>query len=253
MDCPSEERLIRMALDPIDAVEHIAVDLNDRSFSVTHGADVDALLDVLRPLNLGIALRDSRDATDNDRPDAMSARDETAALKWLLIINGVMFVAEFIAGWLADSAGLLADSLDMLADAFVYSISLYAVGRAATAQRRAARISGIAQLVLALGMLAEVARRSVFGSEPTSFAMMGMASVALLANLACVALLHRHRDGGVHMKASWIFTTNDALANLGVIIAGALVIFSGSALPDLIIGALIGMLVLRGALRILRL
>ena len=55
------------------------------------------------------------------------------------------------------------------------------------------------------------------------------------------------------MRASWIFTTTDALANLGVIGAGVLVAVTGSALPDLVIGALVGLLVLSGAVRILRL
>ena len=45
----------------------------------------------------------------------------------------------------------------------------------------------------------------------------------------------------------------DVLANLGVIAAGALVAWTGSAVPDLVIGAAIGGLVLRGAVRILRL
>ena len=80
-----------------------------------------------------------------------------------------------------------------------------------------------------------------------------LAAVALVANVACVALLARHREGGVHLKASWIFSTNDALANLGVILAGALVLATGSALPDLLVGAGVGLLVLSGAVRILRL
>lgn len=54
------------------------------------------------------------------------------------------------------------------------------------------------------------------------------------------------------MRASWIFTTNDALANIGVIIAGVLVALTGSALPDLVIGTAIAALVASGAWRILR-
>ncbi|MNG40629.1 hypothetical protein D3C84_1292950 [compost metagenome] len=55
------------------------------------------------------------------------------------------------------------------------------------------------------------------------------------------------------MRASWIFSANDVLANLGVIVAGALVAWSGSAWPDLLIGSLVGLLVLNGARRILAL
>jgi len=55
----------------------------------------------------------------------------------------------------------------------------------------------------------------------------------------CMALLSRHRTGGVHMRANWSFSTNDVLANVGVIAAGALVAWSGSNLPDLVIGSAI--------------
>lgn len=82
--------------------------------------------------------------------------------------------------------------------------------------------------------------------------MMGVSVLALAANVTCLALLSRHRTGGVHMRASWIFSTNDVIANLGVILAGALVALTGSSVPDLIIGSVIGVVVLRGAIRIMR-
>lgn len=177
---------------------------------------------------------------------------EAKTLRWLLAINAVMFVVEIIAGWLAQSTGLIADSLDMFADAAVYGLALYAVGHAGR-QLRAARLSGWLQLLLALGALAEVLRRWLTGSAPEPLPMMGIALLALVANLACMAMLARYCEGGAHMKAGWIFSTNDVLANLGVILAGALVAWTGSNVPDLVIGMLIGMLVLNGARRILNL
>ena len=83
--------------------------------------------------------------------------------------------------------------------------------------------------------------------------MMGIALLALVVNATCLAVLARHREGGVHMRASWIFSTNDVIANLGVILAGALVAWTGTNTPDLIIGTLIALVVLNGARRILRL
>lgn len=55
------------------------------------------------------------------------------------------------------------------------------------------------------------------------------------------------------MKASWIFSAHDVLANVGVIAAGLLVSWTGSNYPDLLIGTLISLLVLNGARRILQL
>src|SRR5690554_7711943 len=94
-------------------------------------------------------------------------------------------------------------------------------------------------------MLLEVGRRFVFGSEPESTLMMAIAVVALIANTACLLLISRHREGGAHMKASYIFSANDVIINLGIIVAGALVVWTGSNYPDLVIGTLVGFIVLR--------
>ncbi|MCK0154342.1 cation transporter [Alcanivorax sp. S6407] len=179
-------------------------------------------------------------------------REERRILKILLLINGAMFVIELVAGLLAQSTGLLADSLDMFADAAVYAISLSAVGAVMSRKVLAARVSGVLQVTLGLGVIIEVARRFWFGSDPEGVLMIAIGALALAANVTCLALLARHRDGEVHMRASWIFSANDVLANLGVLAAAGLVMVSGSRLPDLIIGALIATLVMRGGIIILR-
>lgn len=54
------------------------------------------------------------------------------------------------------------------------------------------------------------------------------------------------------MKASMIFTSNDIIINVGVIIAGLLVNWLNSSKPDLIIGTIVFILVIQGAIRILK-
>ncbi|MCO4748141.1 MAG: cation transporter [Proteobacteria bacterium] len=251
MDCPSEERMIRLALEPLDEVVGMRFDLDERTVAVVHHGSAQTVLTQLEPLGFGARLEQTREA-----PDELPAEDpvaEARVLRQLLVINGVMFVAELGFGLWAQSTGLIADSIDMLADAMVYGLALHAVGRVVADQKRAARASGWLQGLLAVGALVEVGRRVLVGSEPVEALMIGVASLALVANLACIALLARHRKGGVHLKASWIFSTNDALANVGVIIAGLLVLFTGSAVPDLVVGTAVALLVLSGAVRILRL
>jgi Co/Zn/Cd efflux system component len=180
----------------------------------------------------------------------LESKEQSRVLWILLSINAGMFVAELTAGVIAESTGLIADSLDMLADATVYAIGLFAVGRAASAKIRAASLSGIFQILLAFGVLIEVGRRWLFGSEPEALFMIGVSIVALVANVVCLALISKHRDGEVHMRASWIFSKNDVIANIGVITAGVLVHALASPLPDLVIGALISFVVLRGGIAI---
>lgn len=182
------------------------------------------------------------------------ARDaqQRRVLVTLLAINGTMFAAEVIVGLLAQSTGVLADSLDMLADALVYGIGLYAIGRSDNAKHLAARWSGIFQIVLAGGILVDVTRRGLHGSEPHSGLMMAVSAVALVANAYCLKLLSKHRGGEVHMRASWIFSRSDVIANAGVIVAGVIVALTDSRWPDLVVGAAIALVVLNGGRTILQ-
>jgi len=184
--------------------------------------------------------------------DELDPEGQYKVLVTLLLINGFMFLFEFIFALIADSTGLLADSLDMLADAMVYGIAIYAIGRSALIKANSAMLSGIFQMLLGFGVLFEVIRRFIFGSEPMSLLMIIISLIALTANVICLVLLSKHRDGGVHMRASWIFSKNDVIANLGVIAAGILVAYFESALPDLIIGAMIVSVVLYGSYQIFR-
>lgn len=255
MDCPSEENMIRMALSDVADIKSLNFDLAQRQLHVTHTGSIDPILSKLIPLEFGANLIVSAAAKSEDDVDADRAGDQSEAktLRWLLAINGAMFVAELVWGLIAQSAGLVADSLDMFADAAVYGLALYAVGRAASLKTRAAHVAGWLQMALALGALGEVVRRTLIGSEPESGLMMGVGALALAANVACLVLIAKKRDRGAHMKASYIFSANDVIANIGVIAAGALVAWTGSHYPDLVIGTVIGIIVLNGARRILKL
>lgn len=256
MDCPSEENLIRMALSGMHNVQSLKFDLANGRLQITHSGPAEPILDRLVPLNLGASLTDSRLVNRDTTAPANTSIDDAAearTLRLLLAINGAMFFVEFLWGWIAQSTGLIADSLDMFADAAVYGLALYAVGKAAHLKVKAAHLAGWLQMLLAVGALVEVGRRAVLGSEPEATSMMGVGLVALVANVTCLVLIAKKRDNGAHMKASYIFSANDVIANLGVIVAGVLVHFTSSSYPDLIIGTIIGLVVLNGARRILSL
>jgi len=250
MDCPGEGEQVRASLDGMATA--LEFDFAARTVQVWHDGDADEVCARVRALGFGGQVVDSRLAVQGEVPGADPAR-QRRVLWTLLAINAAMFVVEGLAGWWADSAGLLADGLDMLADAGVYGVALYAVGRTAPLRWRAARLAGLLQLALAAGLLAGVVQRVVSGPEPLGGVMMGVALLALLANAACLVLLAPRRNEGVHMRARYIFSASDVIANLGVVLAGALVQATGSPWPDHLIGALIVVAVLTGAIRILRL
>ena len=179
-------------------------------------------------------------------------KEESKVLIILLAINAFMFVAEITFGIISESTALIADSLDMLADATVYGIGLYAVGRPMLSKIRAAYISGVFQIVLGATVAIDIIRRLILGSDPESLLMIIIGSIALIANTICLMLISKHKDGEVHMRASWIFSKNDVIANLGIIIGGCLVYFLNSRLPDIIIGIAITLIVIRGGILIVK-
>lgn len=187
-----------------------------------------------------------------DREIEIKNQQQTRVLIILMSINAFMFFVEITLGLLSESTALIADSLDMLADAAVYGIGLYAVGRSSLAKIRAASISGIFQIILGTSVSIDVVRRLIWGSEPESNIMMAIGIMALIANIICLMIISKHKNDGIHMRASWIFSKNDVIANVGIIIGGGLVHLLDSRLPDLIIGMLISIIVINGGLHIIR-
>ena len=177
-------------------------------------------------------------------------RHERRILIIVLLINAAMFVAEFSAGLLGGSTALLADSLDMLADALVYALGLFALGRATHWRARAALTSGTFQLLLGVGVAGEALWKTLADGLPDAATMGLFGALALLANTACFLLLARFRDGDINLRATWICSRNDMLGNIGVLVAAGMVAWLDTPIPDIVIGLLIAVVVIRSALRI---
>jgi len=252
MDCPSEEQLIRMKLAGNEGIEQLQFDIPNRQVTVLHNGDAEPITRELADLRLDSRLLET-EVADLAELTEEAPRDRRLLLT-VLAINGFFFALEVLAGILADSMGLVADALDMLADALVYGLALYAVGKAVSAQKKVARISGYLQIILAAGGLVEVVRRFITGEALPDFGLMvGVSALALIGNSICLYLLRREKSDKAHMQASEIFTSNDIVVNLGVILAGGLVYMTHSPYPDLLIGLAIFVVVARGALRIFQL
>ena len=187
----------------------------------------------------------------------MSERDEAEGIQRrtllvVLALNAALFVGLGIGGLLADSSALLANALDNASDSAVYLISFLAVGRALIWKTRAARVSGILLLVFAGGVLLDVLRRTLMGTEPVGWTMMGMAVIAAIVNLACLQLIRRQRSDDVNMKAAETFSFNDFASNGGILVAGGLVLWLEQSWPDLVVGLIVAGIAVKGGVDILR-
>ena len=252
MDCPSEENLIRMKLDGIANIANLAFDIPNRKLTVFHNGEIDQIEKSIIELNLG----GKKISTKKTYQTEFNENSNQKKLLWtILLINFAFFLIELTTGIISKSMGLVADSLDMLADSFVYGISLFAVGGTLTRKKRIAKLAGYFQIILAVIGFSEVLRRFIVDEKLPDFSTMIIVSVfALIANGICLYILQKSNNKEeAHLKASMIFTSNDVIINVGVIIAGLLVNWLNSSTPDLIIGTIVFVLVIQGAFRILKL
>ena len=245
--------MTRAKLEGMADIQALKFDIPGRQLEIYHATDqYDGFLAALESLQLDTTLISS-DATD-EMVSEDDHHQQRRVLWQVLAINFFFFALEIISGLFAGSMGLVADSLDMLADSIVYGLSLLAVGGTAVRKKRIAGVAGYFQAVLALMGFAEVIRRFLgHGEAPDFYTMIFISLLALAGNASCLYLLQKSKSKEAHMQASMIFTSMDVIVNLGVIVAGAIVYFTGSNMPDLIVGTVVFVLVARGAYRILQL
>ncbi|HQU81692.1 MAG TPA: cation transporter [Pyrinomonadaceae bacterium] len=251
MDCPSEENLIRIKLDGISQIKNLDFDVPNRKLSVFHEGELERIESSIADLNLGGRKLKTEESVETEFEEPTKQRK----LLWTVFaVNFGFFAIEITTGLISGSMGLIADSLDMLADSLVYAISLFAVGATLARKKLIAQIAGYFQITLALLGFVEVVRRFVGIEEMPDFSTMIVVSVlALIANGFCLYVLQKSKSTEAHMQASQIFTSNDVIINLGVIVAGVLVYLLGSNKPDLVVGTVVFVVVVRGALKILKL
>lgn len=165
----------------------------------------------------------------------------------VLVINAVMFIAEFAGAIAVGSTSLLADSFDMLGDAIVYGFSLVVVGKSIQWQARASMLKGSIMALSGMGVMIEAVVRTLRGTVPEAKWMTVVGVVVLAANVACLALLSRHRADNINMQSAFQCSKNDVVSNMGVLVAAALIALTGSHWPDVVVGVIIAGIILRSA------
>ncbi len=171
---------------------------------------------------------------------------------WIVItLNAIMFGVEMTAGHLAKSQALQADALDFISDALTYGISLAVIGASVQARTNAALFKSLSLLLMGAWVLGSTAYRVFYQDVPTAEIMGIVGFLALLTNLASVALLVRYKDGDANVRSVWLCSRNDAIGNVAVMIAALAVWESASGWPDLIVAAIMAGLFLSSAIQIL--
>ena len=201
-----------------------------------------------------MSLDDSEDCGCTGDPERAVDDPQYRRALWIVIILNVGFgMIELAAGFLAASQALKADALDFLGDGSITFIGLLALGWTASTRARVALAQGLFLAALGVSVIGAAIWRMFDMVQPEAGIMGWVGFVALLINLAAVFVLARFRkEGDAQARAIWLFSRNDALANVAVIVAAGLVYWLGSAWPDSIVAAAIAFLFLHSALEIIR-
>lgn len=181
-----------------------------------------------------------------------SSRGFRRTLWAVLAINAVMFVVEMAAGMMAGSQALKADALDFLGDTVTYGLSLFVIGMPLAWRARAALFKGLTLGGMGFWVLGSTFYHVFVLGVPKAEVMGIVGFLALAANLVCVLLLVRFRDGDANVRSVWLCSRNDAIGNVAVVIAASGVWATASAWPDLIVAAIMASLFLWSAVQIVR-
>lgn len=170
----------------------------------------------------------------------------------MIAINAIMFGVEMGAGHMARSQALQADALDFLGDALTYGLSLAVIGASVRVRTNAALFKAVSLLLMGLWVMGSTVYRVFYVGVPEAQIMGVIGFLALAANLASVALLVRYKDGDANVRSVWLYSRNDAIGNVAVMLAAAGVWGTTSGWPDLLVAGIMGGLFLTSATQIFR-
>ncbi len=181
-----------------------------------------------------------------------------------IALTAVTLVAEAFGGWWTNSLALLSDAAHVFMDLFALVLSLAAIKLAnfpATDRRTygwhraeifASLINGVTLLLIAFGILNEAWDRMLHPEAVKSKEMFIIATIGLVMNLIAAGRLHQHSHDDLNVRSAFLHVLGDAIASVGVIIGGVIMLFTGWYVVDALISMAIVLIIGWGAVRIIR-
>lgn len=187
--------------------------------------------------------------------DQCGTHDHTSTYRPVLwtvfFINAGMFVVEASAGQFAGSVSLQADSLDFFGDAANYLIALFVLTKSIRWRAGTALLKGVAMGAFGFYVLGYSLYQTLAEAVPAASVMGTVGTLALIANVVSAFLLFGYRDGDSNMRAVWLCSRNDAIANVAVIVAAGLVYVTATGWPDLAVGFFMAAIALHSAWQVI--
>ncbi|MCA6112708.1 cation transporter [Bradyrhizobium sp. CNPSo 4026] len=254
MDCSSCAAKIEVATRKIRGVQQVRVSIASQEMELHVDNPTARLPEVERTIErLGYQLA-RLSAEDNDKiPELSHVTPAYRRALWIVVLLNLDYgIIEIVGGFIAGSQALKADALDFIGDGLISWIGLMAVGWGLAARAKAALLQGFFLAALGLGVLASTTYRVLALYQPQAELMGVLGAIGLAVNVAAAVVLIPHRKGDANVRAVWLFSRNDALSNVAVVVAAALVAWTGTHWPDLIVALVIAGLFLHSAWAIIK-
>lgn len=251
MDCASCAAKIESAVRNIPGVRKVNVSIASQIMTVAFTDDQSHLPDhekVVTALGYKLSPLDAVKGTDNELPELTHVAPAYKRALWVVVLlNAGYGIVEMWGGIISGSQALKADALDFLGDGSITMLGLLAIGWSLVWRARYALIQGIFLAALGVAVIVNAGYRVFVLNQPDAELMGIFGMVALVVNLAAAYVLLPHRTGDANVRAVWLFSRNDAIGNLAVVLAAGLVWWTGTPWPDLVVAAAIAALFLQSA------
>ncbi|NOY89219.1 MAG: cation transporter [FCB group bacterium] len=178
-------------------------------------------------------------------------------LFWVIVLNAIITIAEFIGGIISGYLALIADAIHNLSDVAALCLAWLGVKGAAMPVTKkstygykrievmTALISGVSLVVISIFIFKEAYNRFL-NPKPISdpWLFLTIAVIGLLGNVFSILLLQKDKGKSLNMKAAFLHMAYDALSSVAVIIGGIIILVSGLYIIDVILSTLIAVMIL---------
>lgn len=249
MDCAADAAEIEAAARGVPGVASIRVSAASQMMTVRMDGDGTRLPAVEQAVG---ALGYQLERMDAGARGGHAAPAYRRALWIVVVLNAGYGAVEMAGGFISRSQALKADALDFLGDGLITFLGLIAITWSLRWRARAALVQGVFLGALGLGVVVSTAYRLLVRQQPQAELMGVLGLVALAVNVAAAAVLIPHRTGDANVRAVWLFSRNDAIANAAVVAAAGLVAWTRSPWPDLAVAGVVALLFLHSSWIIVR-
>lgn len=180
------------------------------------------------------------------------------------MLTSFILVAEVVGGLLSNSLALLGDAGHVFTDIAALSLSWYGVrqaGRPSSSRMTfgyhrvgviVAIVNAVSIFAIAVAILYQAYRRLQQPPEVNSLLMLSVAIVGLMVNAFVAFWLRKEQQSNINVRSAFWHALGDALASVGVIIGGIIMLFTGWFLVDPIVSVLISCAITLAAWHILK-